>query len=209
VGGPESRADQFQTFGVQVAFSDCDSSPTVQEKVMSNSTKPWEPLDPKRLTPAGLADRSAPSPPGRSTRARPKLAKAVSLKLGQKKQCAFDVPEVARRPGADPDLQGPDAVANGGGCSGPLRITVNVQGPSPKDNIANRPAQMTAIGGLTLSAWYDCRPAPLVRPQPMRPSRYPSTSPSTSVSYEYVLRLDNLVVKARPDRVGQIWEPVS
>jgi hypothetical protein len=192
------RPIKYQTFGLQVAFSDCDSRPSVQEKVMSNSTRPWEPLNPKRLTPAGLADRTGAFPAGAFDARSAELAKAVSLKKDERKLCALDVPVLPE--GQVPTLTFKARMPwpNAGGCSGPLQITVNGKSIT-QDSIANRPAQMTAVNGLTLSAWYGNGPRLWFGPsyEAIEQSQY---KPLDVVSYEYELRLDGLILKG-PNRI--------
>jgi hypothetical protein len=121
------------------------------------------------------------------------LAKAVSLKKDQKKSLSFEVAEI-------PDGMIPTLIFKArmqsslaAGCSGPLRITVNGK-PIGPDNIANRPAQMPAVNGMELSAWYDAGPRLWFGPsyEAIEKGQY---KPLDVVSYDYVLRLDKMVEK--------------
>ncbi|MFH1921448.1 MAG: hypothetical protein ABIP48_16405 [Planctomycetota bacterium] len=82
-----------------------------------------------------------------------------------------------------------------GGCSGPLRTTINGKGIGPK-NIANRPAQMTALSGIMLSAWYDAGVRLWFGPdyESIEKSVY---KPLDVVSYDYMLRLDGMFEQGR------------
>ena len=183
-----------QVFGLQLGFSDCDTAPAVQQKAMSISTAPWAPRDPKRLTPAGLGDRAGNFPPGGFQPAIT-LAKAIKLKQYDKKDLIVDVEQVPD--GMIPTLTFKSRMAhsNAGGCSGPLRTTINGESISP-ENIANRPPQMTALSGIMLSAWYGAGVRLWFGPSydAIEQSGY---KPLDVISYDYTLRLDNMFEKGR------------
>lgn len=183
-----------QVFGLQLGFSDCDTTPSVQQKAMSISTTPWRPRDPKRLTPAGLGDRAGNFPPG-GFQSAITVAKAVKLKQSDKREFVVDVKQIPE--GMVPTLTFKARMDNprAGGCSGPLRTTINGKGIGPK-NIANRPAQMTALSGIMLSAWYDAGVRLWFGPdyESIEKSVY---KPLDVVSYDYILRLDGLFEQGR------------
>ena len=178
---------RHQTFGLQLGFSDCDTTPSVQQKAISISTAPWAPRDPKRLTLAGLGDRAGNFPAGGFQPALT-LAKALKLKQHDTREFTIDVALVPE--GMVPTLtfKARMDTPRVGGCSGPLRTTVNGKGIGPK-NIANRPAQMTALSGQMLSAWYAAGVRLWFGPSydAIERSVY---KPLDVTSYDYTLRLD-------------------
>jgi len=180
---------KHQTFGLQLGLSDCDTTPTVQQKAMSISTAKWRARDPKRLTLAGLGDRAGNFPAGGFQTAQI-LAKSIKLKQNEKQQFTIDVKNIPE--GMVPTLTFKARIdhTNAGGCSGPLRTTINGKSIAPK-NIANRPPQMTAIGGSTLSAWYGAGVRLWFGPSydSIEKSSY---KPLDAISYDYTLRLDGM-----------------
>ena len=185
---------KHQVFGLQFGFSDSDSTPSIQQSVMSISTSPWEPRDPNRLTPAGLGDRSG-NFPASGFQAATTLAKALKLKQYDATDLVLELDALPE--GMIPTLAFKARIdhASAGGCSGPLRISVNGQGIGTQ-NIANRPAQMTAMNGIQLSAWYDAGVRLWFGPDydAIESSPY---KPLDVVSYDYLLRLDGMFEPGR------------
>ena len=183
-----------QVFGLQLGFSDCDTTPSVQQKAISISTAPWKPRDPKRLTPAGLGDRAGNFPPG-GFQSATTIAKAVKLQQHDKQEFVVEVKQIPD--GMIPTLTFKARMDNprAGGCSGPLRTTINGKGIGPK-NIANRPAQMTALSGIMLSAWYGAGVRLWFGPNydSIEKSVY---KPLDVISYDYTLRLDGMFEQGR------------
>ncbi len=185
---------KYHTFGLQLGFSDCDTSPTVQQKAISISTEPWQARDPARLTPAGLADRAGNFPAG-GFREATELAQALTLRQNEKQEYVVEVAELPA--GMIPTLSFKARIENrlAGGCSGPLKTTINGEGIGPA-NIANRPAQMTALSGIELSAWYAAGVRLWFGPsyEAIEESDY---KPLDVVSYDYILRLDDMFREGR------------
>ena len=185
---------EYQTFGLQLGFSDCDTSPSVQQKAISVSTAPWRARDPGRLTPAGLADREGNFPAG-GFQTTTELAQALTLKQYESNEFVVDVAQIPE--GMIPTLTFKARMehSKAGGCSGPLKTTINGKEIGPK-NIADRPAQMTALSGVMLSAWYAAGVRLWFGPSydAIEKSSY---KPLDVVSYDYVLRLDGMFEKGR------------
>ena len=89
----------YQTLALQLGFSDCDTKPNTQQKVMSIGTAKWEPLAPKRLRPVGLADSAGKFPPGGFDEATV-LARELQLKHQEKREFVIEVAEPASRHGS-------------------------------------------------------------------------------------------------------------
>lgn len=185
---------KYLTFGAGVAFSDCDTSPTVQEKAMSISTAPWDVWDTKRLIPAVLADRTGKYPADAFLEPA-LLAKDVKLSQNDSREFVVDLAEVPE--GRIPTLTFKARAdhATAAGCCGALLTTINGKSITHQ-NIANRPAQMTAMNGMTLSAWYAAGVRLWFGPSydTIERSQY---KPLDIVSYDYTLRLDNRFQKGK------------
>ena len=184
----------YQTLGLQLGLSDCDTVPNVQQKAVSISTAPWAPRDPERLTPAGLADRAGHFPASAFDAARV-LAQSLELKQHEKREFAIELDEIP--PGMVPTLSFKARMqsARAAGCSGPLRTVINGKGITAV-NIAHRPAQMTAVSGMTLSAWYGAGVRLWFGPSYEAIEEGPY-KPLDVVSYDYVLRLDGMFRQGR------------
>jgi len=185
---------KHQTFGLQLGFSDCDTTPSVQQKAISISTAPWAARDPKRLTLAGLGDRAGNFPPG-GFQSAVTLAKALKLKQHDEKELVVDVELIPESMIPTLTFKARMDSPKAGGCSGPLRTTVNGKGIGP-GNIANRPAQMTALSGIMLSAWYAAGVRLWFGPSydAIEKSVY---KPLDVISYDYTLRLDGMFEQGR------------
>jgi hypothetical protein len=179
----------FMTFGLQLGFSDCDTTPATQEKGVSISTAPWRARDPDRLTAAGLADRSGNFPLDAFADATV-LAESALLEHKQELSLTIDVDSLPQ--GRVPTLtfMGRVQWENVGGCCGPLRITVNGKSINPA-NIAERPPVMQFIGGGTQTSWYGAGVVMWYGNsyEQIEASRY---KPLDVVAYEYTLRLDDM-----------------
>ncbi|HKM25587.1 MAG TPA: sugar-binding protein, partial [Corynebacterium sp.] len=185
---------EYLTFGLQLGFSDCDTSPTVQQKVISISTKPWRARDPERLTATGLADRAGHFPPDGFEPAI-ELASSLTLKQHDTSEYVLEVDEIPA--GRIPTLKFKARIdsARASGCGGPLKTTINGESIGPQ-NIAERPAQMTSVNGTVLSAWYGAGVRLWYGPsyELIEASPY---KPLDVISYEYVLRLDDMIRQGR------------
>lgn len=184
------KGTQFMTFGLQLGFSDCDVTPTTQEKVVSISTEPWRPRDPERLTPAGLADRAG-SFPAEAFAPATTLADELRIAFGETKTLEIAVPQVVE--GRVPTLtfKGRVHSERPGGCCGPLAISVNGTGIS-MDNIANRPKVVTFVSGGMQTTWYGAGVTLWYGPsfEAIEKSAY---KPLEAVSYDVTLRLDGMI----------------
>jgi hypothetical protein len=184
----------FQTFGLQLGFSDCDTSPSTQQKAVSVSTAPWTPRDPKRLTLAILADKAGQYPAAMLAEST-QLAESLTLAHNETREFVVNVDEMPE--GIVPTLTFKGRVdhKSAAGCAGPLRLTINGEGIAPA-NIANRPAQMTTLGGSILSAWYAAGVRMWFGPSydAIEASGY---KPLDVVSYDYTLRLDGMFKQGR------------
>ena len=181
---------KFQTFAMQLAFSDCDTKPPRQEKGISISTKDWKARDPKRLTAAGLADRAGKFPADAFQEAT-ELARLVTLKHREKRDIVFDVERIPE--GRVPTLTFKARAQSdrAGGCCGPLATAINGKGITKK-NIANRPLVMTFLSGGMQTKWYGAGVTLWYGPsfEAIEKSRY---KPLDVVSYDIILRLDGMI----------------
>ena len=184
----------YQTLALQLGLSDTDAVPNVQQKAVSISTAAWAPRDPERLTLAGLADRSGGFPSTAFDEAWV-LAQALELKQHERRELVVDVARVP--PGLVPTLTFKARIqhAQPSGCSGPLRLAINGKGMKAS-NIARRPAQMTAINGTTLSAWYGAGVRLWFGPSYEAIEAGPY-KPLDVASYDYVLRFDGMFRQGR------------
>ncbi len=182
--------DKYHTFALQLAFSDCDTSPAIQEKAVSISTAKWAARDPKRLTPAGLADRAGHFPDGGFAEAL-ELAPGLSIKHGEEKQLTFNVESIPQGKVPTLTFKGRVNWERTGGCCGPLAITVNGKKIS-RDNIANRPLVMTFLSGGTQTSWYGAGVTLWYGPDYESIEKSPS-KPLDVVSYDNTLRLDGMI----------------
>ena len=181
---------KFQTFAIQLAFSDCDTAQPRQEKAISMSTKPWKARDPRRLTPAGLADRAGNFPPDGFQEATV-LARLFTLKHRETKEFVVNVEKVPE--GRIPTLTFKARVhtRRAGGCCGPLATSINGKGITRK-NIANRPLVVTFVSGGRQTTWYGAGVTLWYGPsfEAIEKSNY---KPLDVVSYDYILRLDGMI----------------
>lgn len=175
------------TFGLELALSDCDQSPPIQETCISIATAKWTPWDPKRLIRAGLGDRSGYLPPHAFQKAQV-LAENLSLKQGQAREFVVNVEAVPE--GLIPTLTFKSRIHSdrAAGCSGPLRILVNHKNIT-QDNIANRPRHMTSLSGIQLSAWCGVGVRLWFGPSFDAIEKSPY-KPLDVIAYDYTLRLD-------------------
>ena len=185
---------RFQTFAMELTLSDCDQSPLRQETIYSINTTKWTPWDPKRLVPAGLADRKGYLPPDAFRKAMI-LVKDLRITKGQTKEFVVNMDKIPE--GLIPTLTFKARIHSPrtGGCSGPLRTLINGK-TITQDNIANRPRHMTALNGVKLSAWYAAGVRMWFGPsfEAIEQSPY---KPLDVVSYSYILRLDrNKMIRA-------------
>ena len=185
---------KFQTLAIQLAFSDCDTTPARQEKAISISAEKWRARDPKRLTPVGLADRAGDFPVDAFQKAT-ELARLVTLKHRKTRELVLNVERIPE--GRIPTLTFKARVQTrrAGGCCGPLATSVNGKGITRK-NIANRPLVMTFISGGKQTCWYGAGVTLWYGPsfEAIEKSAY---KPLDVVSYDYVLRLDNMIRKGK------------
>jgi len=181
---------QYQVFGIEVAFSDCDSSPTRQEKAISIGTSPWKARDPARLILAGLADRAGNLPAEVLAEATT-LAKEFRLKHAESREFAVRVERIPKDRVPTLTFKARVQWERPAGCCGPLAIAVNGNGLSPT-NIAERPPVVTFMNGGTQTTWYGAGVTLWYGPSfdAIEKSAY---KPIETVSYDYILRLDGLI----------------
>lgn len=179
-----------QTFALEAALSDCDTTPTMQEKLISIDTAPWKPRDPARLIPAGLADRSGHFPPDAFDPPR-RLAEEIRISHGETHEITVQVDQLP--PGRVPTLtfKGRVDSPRAGGCAGPLAIRINGK-PITRDHIANRLPVVTFLSGGTQTTWYGAGVTLWYGPdfESIEKSSY---KPLDVVSYDLTLRLDDLI----------------
>ena len=181
---------KFMTFAVQLGFSDCDTTPTRQEKAVSMSTATWQARNPKRLTLAGLADRAGGFPADAFAEATG-LAKALTLKHGESKEFVVNVEKVPEGRVATLTFKARAQNERAGGCCGPLATTINGKGIT-QANIANRPKVVTFLSGGMQTTWYGAGTTLWYGPsfEAIEKSSY---KPLDVVAYDYILRLDGMI----------------
>ena len=181
---------KYQTFTVEIAFSDSDQPTPHQESCMTITTRPWSVKDPKRLIPAGLADRAGAFPDDAFHEAV-LLGQDVVIPKGEVKAFTLSVNRIPE--GQIPTLTFKARVDRdrAGGCAGVLLTKVNGK-VLQKGNIANRPANMQFMSGDFQPSWYKTGIVLYYSPDFEEVERTPY-KPVDCKACEFTLRLDKLI----------------
>lgn len=180
---------KYQTFALEIALSDCDQTAPNQESCMSINTAPWNPADPKRFIPAGLADQTGFLPPG-AFQETTTLSRDVVIEPDDVKEFVINVekipeahiPTITFKARADCD--------HTGGCNGGLLTKVNGK-MIQKENVTDRPEIMQFVSGGYQPSWYSTGVVLYYSPdfEAVEKSAY---KPLDCKACYYTLRLDNL-----------------
>jgi len=181
---------KYQTFAFDLAFSDCDRTPNVQETCMSFGTSPWNTRDPKRLLFAGLGDRAGFIPPEALAVKRIEIAKEEFI-IEPRSQKGFVVEIDGIPDGLIPTLtfKARAVWPKVGGCIAGLYVDVNGK-PVPMKSLVERPRAMEFVGGGSSPSWargitlFYSTDFDAVEKSPYKPIGFRAC--------DYVLRLDGL-----------------
>lgn len=184
---------KYQTFGINLAFSDCDSDTPHQDRAISIGTA-WNPYDPKSLYPAGLGDRTGFIPADAFQEAT-LLAKELTIAPGQATGLTFNVASIPEGRVPTLSFKGRAQSEYPGGCCGPMLMMVNGKNIA-QENIANRPRAVTFMNGGTQTTWYGYG-ITLWYGADFESIEKSGYKPLDVVSYDYTLRLDKLIEQGK------------